>query len=52
MDKDKEFLNKYWQEYENLIIKGRDDSKIILPKNKFFSEIKLNMRLCCITVLP
>ena len=45
MDKDKEFLNKYWQEYENLIIKGRDDSKIITFRDAIKDTINTKGKL-------
>ena len=45
MDKDKEFLNKYWQEYERLIIKGRDDSKIISFRDAIKDTIRANGKL-------
>ena len=40
MDNDKLFLNNYWSEYENLIIKERDDSKIISFRNAIKETVK------------
>ena len=45
MDKDKEFLNKYWEEYKKLILQGRDDSKIISFRDSIKDTIKLNGKL-------
>lgn len=45
MDKDKEFLNKYWQEYEKLIIKDRDDSKIISFRDSIKDTINSDGKL-------
>ena len=45
MNKDKEFLNKYWKEYENLIIKGRDDSKIITFRDAIKDTINTEGKL-------
>ena len=45
MDTDKLFLNNYWREYENLIIKERDDSKIISFRDAIKQTIKKNGKL-------
>ena len=45
MDNDKLFLNNYWSEYENLIIKERDDSKIISFRNAIKETVKKDGKL-------
>ena len=45
MDKDREFLKKYWDEYRRLILQGRDDSKIISLRDSINDTIKLNGKL-------
>ena len=45
MDKDKEFLNKYWEEYNKLILQGRDDSEIISLRDSIQDTIKSNGKL-------
>ena len=45
MDNDKLFLNNYWREYENLIIKERDDSEIISFRNAIKDTVKKNGKL-------
>ena len=45
MDKDKEFLDKYWKEYKKLIIDDRDDTKIIALRNSIRDTVKNNGKL-------
>ena len=45
MDKDKEFLKKYWDEYRRLILQGRDDSKIISLRDSIKDTIKSDGKL-------
>ncbi len=45
MDKDQEFLKRYWNEYKRLILQGRDDSKIISFRDCIKDTIKLNGKL-------
>ncbi len=45
MDKDKEFLKEYWEEYRKLIMQGKNDSKIISFRDSIKDTIKLNGKL-------
>ena len=45
MDKDKEFLDKYWKDYKKLIIDDRDDTKIIALRNSIRDTVKNNGKL-------
>ena len=45
MDTDKLFLNNYWSEYENLIIKERDDSTIISFRDAIKETVNKNGKL-------
>ena len=45
MEKDKQFLDKYWEEYKRLITERRDDLKIISFRDSIKDTIKLNGKL-------
>ncbi len=45
MNKDKEFLDRYWSDYNRLIIEGRDDSKIIGLRDIIKDTVKSNGKL-------
>ena len=45
MSNDKDFLNNYWNEYENLIINQRDDKAIISFRNAIKDTVKSNGKL-------
>ena len=45
MDKDQEFLKRYWDEYKKLILQGTDDLKIISLRDSIKETIKLNGKL-------
>ena len=45
MDNDKEFLDKYWNDYKKLIIDDRDDSKIIAFRNSIRETVNTDGKL-------